>query len=192
MKRFVIVLALLSVSLCLRAQQSRNIVIGAVPLGSGSVELSLDGANCDLHYKPVYGASVGMEILGDGRGVLFEAYYSRGTYSGYRVLDGDASGITIPDSAASFLGVNGFWGRTLNARKRIQFPLYAGVGLGYVANPSFSGLNINAGLKARAKLYLTDKIGLYAGVAVQYGFGVNKTSPSTFNMAADGGIVIGL
>ena len=194
MKRILLsAVLMLAMGIVLQAQQdqSRNIFIGVAPVASGNIDANLDGTICRLNYKPMYGASVGREILGNGRGVLFEAYYSRGKYDNLTVVEGDATGLSIPETDASMLGANGYWVYTINANKRLQLPLYGGIGLGFVHNASFSGLNFNLGAKARVKFYFLDGFGIFAGVAAQYGAGFKKDTGALY-MSADAGILIAL
>jgi len=52
---------------------------------------------------------------------------------------------------------------TFNRTHRLKFPVYFGVGVGYTDTDSFKGVSLAIEAKARAKYYISKKVGLFVG-----------------------------
>lgn len=67
--------------------------------------------------------------------------------------------------------LNYYVGNTFFPGKRFQLPIYAGIGANYIMADPIKSLALNVGLKARAKFYITDRFGIFAGAGCRYGLG---------------------
>lgn len=193
MKRNFFIVIMLFFSIITVRAQSNNVVIGVVPIGRMSIESGNDSNSFDFNYNPTYSASAGYEIAGRGLAKLFEVYYTRGTVEGVKVLSGDAPDAIPPyKNTGSAFGLAGHWGRIINNGHRFQVPLYFGVGLGYVDGPLNSAFEADLRAKARMKLYIVDKVGLFVGGHARYGMNPFNNDISIFTYGVEAGLVIAL
>ena len=73
--------------------------------------------------------------------------------------------VTVPNTEQmKLMSLMAYFGWTINKKKRAQFPIYAGLGVCSFDNSPQPETTLCAGLKARAKFYVTNRFGLFAGV----------------------------
>lgn len=156
--------------------QIRNLSLGYAPLGYNHVNISLDDEEYKYDYKSYWNANLGYERQFKGMVTLFELGYSKATFDKYD-LDGKSEWFEPAQTAdLTTMSFMAFAGKTINAQKRIQLPLYFGIGGDYIHGGPMHNLTFDFGLKARLKFYITDKIGIFGGATGRLGFGSKKAS----------------
>ena len=177
-KFFTMCVVMLSVCTMTKAQ-IRNLSLGFAPLGYNHVNITLDDEEYKYDYKSYWNANIGYERQFKGVVTLFELGYSKAKFDKHE-LKGSSEWFDPAQSAdLTNMSFMAYAGKTLNAQKRIQLPLYFGLGGDYIHGGPMHNLTFDLGLKARLKFYVTDKIGIYGGATGRLGFGSKKASESS-------------
>lgn len=82
---------------------------------------------------------------------------------------------------ATRFSVYGFSGYTLFPAKRVQIPIYIGLGLSYYNQPIPAKLFFDMGARARLKVYLTNTLAIYGEGYYIFGFTGTETSKYVAN-----------
>lgn len=125
----------------------------------------------NLNYDIIPHAFVDVEYILDGFVTMLEAKYETAKFVDYEdytdrdflILDPVTFGDASIYSGNFYFGVNLFHG------KRFQMPLLVGVGLKFINGAPINSLYFDFGYKARAKFYITNHVGLFAGIAGCHG-----------------------
>ena len=126
----------------------------------------------ELDYKTM-SYSANLEFVIESFGFLLEASYTKGTYDKMNYYEDEAyfkfdptlfKNVNIIQGAALF-GYNIKIGKG-----RLSFPIYAGIGVSHYSGEPLYGNPIDFLYKVRVKYYLTNKIGVFAGVTGSYGY----------------------
>lgn len=161
MKRYLtIIAALILMSLPAAAQ---TLGLSYSPLGKASVKLP-EGVN---YYSSSLAGGVTYEFLTNGDSIMLEGVYSVYSYDTF-VSSGES---IVPSSTENMtlMSLMGYYGWTINKGKRVQFPLYAGLGICSFEQSPGPEIALSAGVKARAKFYITNRFGLFAGANASLG-----------------------
>ena len=174
-KFFAIIIALLSISINANAQEkATSINIGFAPFGSIQERISLKDEKYKYNYKSYWSAVAGLEKQFKGVTSMTEITYSSAKFDKY-----DLKGVPEQFNPYQTEDIQDFTliqyvGKTINPNKRIQFPLYVGIGGEYILGGPFHNLAFDGAAKARVKFFITNNIGVYAGGNFRYGFGMKK------------------
>ncbi len=151
---------------------SYNLCVGVTPYGytQSWVEKFKD---FKYNYKPVIGGNIGLEIQRNGVIFLTEMAFSHASFDNYNLIQNYTFYEFNPAKTSDFLNgtLTQYLGWTFNKNKRIQFPVYAGLGGGYVKGGALHNFTFDVAAKIRAKFYITNRFGCYVGVTGRYGFG---------------------
>ena len=128
-------------------------------------------------YTPMYGGTVFYEAILSGVTHMWEASYLVGQLNSvqqgkYQLEDWNPSTFNSLKTASIYY----YSGITFLSGRRLQIPVYLGVGANYNMADTIKGFTFNLAAKARAKFYFTDRIGIYAGVGWKGGLGTQKYS----------------
>ena len=187
MKKFSVIclsmMLLACVSVMADGEKTTNLVVGFTP-GIGQSRLSIkhdakNGAKDKFTYNQEVAVNVGLERVLNGIIILPELHYSRSKLN----KDEIAPNSQFPYGELKNLSEVGFmqyFGFTLNAKKRFQVPLMAGVGIDYMFGEPVHNCFWAYGVKARMKFYITPKVGIFAG-------GMFKGNYGTSNRGEDSG-----
>lgn len=203
-KIFAIVVVLLTISVNAHAQQkASSINIGFAPFGNIQEKISLKDEKYKYNYKSYWGAVLGLENQLKGVTSLTEITYSSAKFDKY-----DLTGVPVSFNPYQTEDIQDFtliqyFGKTINPNKRVQFPLYVGIGGEYILGGPLHNLAIDGAAKARVKFFITNKIGIYAGGNIRYGYGTKKADEDkssksnyywigSFVWHIDAGLTIGL
>lgn len=184
-------IALMFVCIGAKAQEkSSSITIGFAPMGSTSVEISDDNNDFSYDYKSYWNASIGYEKQLKGVVSLTELTYAHAKSDIKSWPDADLTSVTLMTYA----------GKTFNRNKRLQIPVYIGLGGEYLHGGPVHNLAFDLGLKARLKIYITNNIAVYGGVTGRLGLGTKSKDDSSDEFytlsprmwAIDCGLVFGI
>ena len=164
------------------SEKTTNLLIGFTPVigrTSTSIRFNGKGAPKDkFTYNKEIGITIGIERVIDGFVVLPEFRYFRGNF---KKMEYNSFGATQPYyfPYTTFKDLNDFgfmqWvGFTIGAKKRVQVPLMAGVGLDYLKGAPMNNMFFDYGVKARIKIYFTNKFGMFLGGAYEGGLSSSK------------------
>ena len=189
-KYFAVAVAMLFACTGAKAQEkSSSITIGFAPIGSISVNQSLRNYEFSYDYESYWNASIGYEKQLKGVVSLTELTYAQAKSNNLKWPDADLTSVTLMTYA----------GKTFNRNKRLQIPVYIGIGGEYFRGGPLHNLAVDLGLKARVKFYITNHIALFGGVTGRFGLGTKKTEnsdefyslcPQTW--ALDAGLIFGI
>ena len=199
-------IAMLAICFLAKAQEKvSSLTIGYAPLGYTHVNISLDDEKYKYDYKSYWNATIGYEKQFKGAVSLTEVTYAQASFDKYD-LSGTSKWFNPAQSEDIYsLSVTTYVGKTINPNKRIQFPLYIGIGGDYLNGGPIHNLAIDLAAKARIKFYITSGFGIYVGATGRYGWGSKRASESKSSgsssksysvvpsqWAVDAGLVIGL
>jgi hypothetical protein len=182
---------------------ARNLAIGYGPVGYDHINISMGDEKYKYDYKSYQNFSLSYETQTEGLAYLTEATYAKAKFDKY-----DLNGISewfnpAQDDDIMSVSFSQLFGKTINNFKRVQLPIYFGPRFEYIYGGPFHNLTINGCLKARLKVYVTEKIALYVGGTALMGWGSKKadgrknSKTSRYSITpttayADAGLVIGL
>ena len=162
--------------------QARNLGIGVAPVGSIQLDYKKNEEkkghrlnytsylNGHLYYEPqLFGASW-----------LIEGSYAQAQIDNFEINEESALTLT-PSSINDRISLYSFYlysGLTIFPQKRLQIPIYGGVGGDYIEGEPIDNFLFSLGAKARIKFYITDQIGLYLGADAKIGIGFGKSKPN--------------
>ena len=134
------------------------------------------------YYSSSLGAGVTYEFLTNGDSIMLEGVYSVFKYSSF--VSSPEHMVPLHTENMSLVTLMAYYGWTINKRKRIQFPIYAGLGIcSFIESPG-PKTTFNAGLKARAKFYITNRFGLFAGANACFGIYTLDTGSEELSLAS--------
>jgi hypothetical protein len=182
---------------------ARNLIIGFSPFGYDHINIKKGDEKYKYDYKSYMNFSLGYETQTEGLSYLTELDYAMAKFDKY-----DLKGTSVWFNPAqsediSCIAFSQLFGKTFNNFKRVQLPVYFGPRFEYIKGGPFHNLTINACVKARLKIYITGKVGIYVGGTGMMGWGRKKAhekssnSSESYNITpttayADAGVVIGL
>ncbi len=172
-------------------------------MGFNHVSITLDDEEYHYDYKSYWNANIGYERQFKGVVSLTEFTYSKAKFDEYDLKGNSIWFNPAQTEDLTVMSVTTYAGKTINPNKRIQFPVYIGIGGEYLSGGPIHNLAIDLALKARVKFYITDKIGIYGGGTARIGYGMKKASEKDASnktyysvvptmWALDAGLVIGL
>ncbi len=126
--------------------------------------------------------------ISDGSSLMFEGNYAQIKLDKKDLGVNNTLDPTTFTQKATIYGAGVYYGYTINNKKRIQFPIYAGFGGNYVSGEPIEKFFLSLSGKARIKFYLSNKIALYSGVSYDTGIAAGKSGTTT---AKDSDLSIG-
>lgn len=181
MKKFVaIAVALFAISMNANAGDGTlSINIGFAPVGHIHETISLKPEKYKYDYNSYMNFNLGIEKQFKGVTTLSEFKYAQGKFDSYD-LDGNSQWFNpkLTDDVFS-VSFTQYFGKTINPNKRIQFPLYIGIGGEYLKGGPFHNLILDGAAKARVKFFFTNHIGIFAGGTFRLGWGAKSASESS-------------
>jgi len=200
-----VVITMFAFSMNASAQDKvRSLNLGFAPYGYNHVKINGKDDKFIYDYKSYWNASVGYERQIKGVIALTEFTYASAKFDKYDVTGVPQYFNPYHSEDITSYSLFGYVGKTINPNKRIQFPLYIGVGGEYLEGGPIHNITIDIAAKARVKFYVSDNIGIFGGVSGRYGYGTKKESESSngnkttyYNLGntmwyLDAGIVFGI
>ena len=158
--------------------KNTSIILGYGPVGSIHEKIVLDDEKYKYDYNSFWNANIGIEKQFKGVSTLTEISYAQGKFDKYD-LTGTSKWFNPAQKDDIYsVSVTQFFGKTYNSNKRLQFPVYIGIGADYLNGGPFHNLLIDGALKARLKFFITDNFGIYGGVTGRMGWGSKSASES--------------
>ena len=191
-KSFIITVVFLAMCTSANAQEkATSINLGFAPFGYIHENIKLKDEKYKYDYKSYWSAVVGIENQLKGVVSLTELTYSKAKFDKHD-LKGDSEWFNPRQSEdiQDFTLIQ-YFGKTINPNKRIQFPVYLGIGGEYILGGPLHNLAIDGAVKARVKFYITNNIGIYAGGTARYGYGIKKANNDTSTKSSDKDYSIG-
>lgn len=124
----------------------------------------------DLNYKTMtYTAALEYQL--EGFITRIEARYTKASFDKFKDYTDTDWLILTPAAFENLNMYEGafYFGGVINRKHRFQVPILGGVGLGYISGEPINHMNLDFLYKVRAKYYITDKIGIFAGITGSYG-----------------------
>jgi hypothetical protein len=181
MKKFVaIAVALFAISMNANAGDGTlSINIGFAPVGHIHETISLKPEKYKYDYNSYMNFNLGIEKQFKGVTTLSEFKYAQGKFDSYDLV-GNSQWFNpkLTDDVFS-VSFTQYFGKTINPNKRIQFPLYIGIGGEYLKGGPFHNLILDGAAKARVKFFFTNHIGIFAGGTFRLGLGAKSASESS-------------
>jgi len=181
MKRSVIVIALMAIFICANAQNDgiKSINIGFAPVGYIHENIRLGGEKYRYDYKSYYNINLGYEKQLGGVVSLTEIKYAAAKFDKYDLKGVSAYFNPLQQEDIYSVSVTAYAGKTINPNKRIQFPVYIGIGGEYINGGPFHNIIFDLAAKARVKFYVSNKIGIFAGGTGRIGWGSKSAGKSS-------------
>jgi len=203
-KLYTITFILLFACIGIKAQnKASSLTLSFSPFGYNHVNISLEDEKYKYDYKSYWNANIGYEKQFKGIVSLTEFTYAQAKFDKYDLTGTSKWFNPIQTKDLTTMSITTYAGKTINPNKRIQFPVYIGIGGSYLNGGPLHNLSIDLALKARVKFYITDKIGVFGGATGRIGYGMKKASekdassktyysviPSMW--AVDAGLIIGI
>ncbi|MCQ2145124.1 MAG: hypothetical protein MJY72_05235 [Bacteroidales bacterium] len=180
MKRFLAIFAF-ALSCVIANAQASNVGAGGTVYGIEKIKVEAEVSRKEStllyvnQYVPTFGANVFYEKTFNGFSTMVEFSYATGKISNMEMSEEyvygpweEAEGL-FPNYNSFNLGVYAGW--TIFPKKRVQIPLYVGLGYDRVNSDPVKTNQGFVGAKARIKVYVTNSIGLYAAANWKYGRG---------------------
>ena len=183
-KSLLLLAAMLAMGMTAHAENNRkwvkNFNVGVL---AGDAKFTNEVKDYQGKYKlsgcTMTGYTAQFEAVSNGMRVQLEGFYGKvdtdpteWKKEGNPPLTYDTS--TFKDEATAIGGM--VWiGGTMGAKKRVQLPVYVGLGAVSLNEKPLDNVSFAIGLKARLTVYLTDGIGLFAG----YGWKMSSSTTSS-------------
>ena len=163
--------------------QVKEISGGIVPYGQvklKNLKLKMDLASYSHSIsKPAF--HIGFTIRKQEKEDMYELFYAK-----ENLID-ETGLLNIETNHFAFYK---YFGYTINHWRRVQFPIYGGIGLSCFPQRIFSSLlSINFGGRVRMRIYVTNRVALYAGGYFVIGIFAEKENP---NVMPHSGLETGL
>ncbi len=154
--------------------KTHNLGLGVSPWGMQELGIQYksktENERMKINYVNYLAAHLAYETQNKGRGTLLEFSYAQ---SELKNIDKDIINKYQPDlkydEKITTYSFHIYGIVTINKQKRLQIPLYFGIGGDYIEGGPVNAIFGMASGKARLKLYLTNKIGLYGGYSYDIG-----------------------
>ena len=187
-----IIIVLLAVCSFVRAQQkSGNLILGFGPVGSISEKISMDKEKYKYNYKSYWNANISYEKLFKGSSTMTEVVYSKAKFDNHE-LTGESQWFNPRQEEDLYsISLTQYYGTTINPNKRVQFPIYIGIGADYINGGPLHNLTICGAAKARIKFYITNNVGIYVGATGRLGWGSKSASESNSRSSSEDSYSIG-
>lgn len=190
MKRLALSFAFLVVCAAAFGQNHHNIYAGVSPFSSYKLYLNNDaGEKVPLNYAPYFSGSVEYQTKLK-LGAINLSYFSLYASYGKGRFDNDTAERfpTAPQTDVTDLSINMLVGTIINEYGRFQIPLAIGPGLlMFKSGPYSDNKSYQVVAKAGVTMFITDRLGIYAGGRLEHEFGGHKNA-----MFAEGGIIYSL
>ncbi|MBP5413012.1 MAG: hypothetical protein J6Y47_07145 [Bacteroidales bacterium] len=175
-KHLSLLLILMAVFIGNNLYAQSGIAFGITPCGK--LKIRAKGEKTDLlshsysFSHPMYRFSYERHIS-KNKDMMLEACYSK---------------VDMADTTSIFhlntncFGLYGFYGYNFLARKRVQIPVYVGLGGCYYKGLNEAGFYIDFAARARLKVYLINRLAIFGGGTFYFGAGVNKTTERRYGI----------
>lgn len=185
-KNLLVSLTLLLVCVNISAQRPvkaayKNLYVGCSPTGSQKITFKSSEDNIDYTYR--YKSYFDVTVAKEGRfrrtslAHLIEFSYSNAKLDEIKLNNvkgktelSDVESVTLHSASAG-----AYVGSVINNGRRVQVPLFLGVGLSYINGSPFHHLTPFFGLKGRLDIFITDRIGIWGGGSYRIGLGNSGT-----------------
>ena len=161
------------------AQKATSITLGVSPLGYAQSRLYLDKEHdFQYNYKAILGANICFEKQFRGIASLTEISYAQADFDNYK-FKGETMSLDVNKFEKLMdVALTQYWGGTLVGKnKRVQLPMYFGIGAEYVKGGALKNVCFDLAAKLRLKIYISGNIGIYVGGTARAGVGL-KTDKS--------------
>ena len=158
-------------------EKSLSVVVGVNP-GIGKLSTSIykdKNEDHDINYKMGFGLSVDIEKQLSGVISLSEFRYGKWNFDNMK-MSTETPQFPMPakcDDITSYSFMQ-YAGKTIFPNKRLQIPLYIGIGADYLSGAPYHNIFLDLGVKARVKFYILDTVGIFAGADWTYGYGLSS------------------
>ncbi len=156
-----------------------NWMFGLTPVGTQNLKLNFKdtGDIFNYNFRTTFGYSVAVESIFEN-GIIELSHY-RGTLTSSNHT-GDKLYMANEGGDIRVTSLMRYYGKVLNDGNRIQFPLYAGAGIGKFKSGDINSFSIELGAKAGAKFYVTNTIALFSNAGFHIGFGREQYTTETY------------
>lgn len=184
--------ALLAMCTTAKAQEKvTSINIGFAPYGYIHENITLKDEKYKYDYKSYWSAVIGLEKQLKGVVSLTEISYAQAKFDKYDLKGASQWFNPYQSEDIQDFTLIQYFGMTINPNKRVQFPVYLGIGGEYILGGPLHNIALDGAVKARVKFYITDNIGIYAGGNARYGWGMKKASEDSSSKSSDKDYSIG-
>lgn len=195
-------IVLLAICISTSAQGVKSFNISVSPYGFTNTRISKNDNKFTYDFKSIIGGNLGYEVQNNGLTLLTELSYAQGKFDKYE-LKGTAERFN-PALNSDFIqaSLTQYIGYTINRNKRLQLPVYLGIGGSYAKGGAMHNTLLDAAAKIRLKFYISNRFGIFAGATGRFGFGSrgaseNSTSNDGFSIGhllctADAGLTFSL
>ena len=184
--------ALLAMCTTAKAQEKvTSINIGFAPYGYIHENITLKDEKYKYDYKSYWSAVIGLEKQLKGVVSFTEISYAQAKFDKYDLKGASQWFNPYQSEDIQDFTLIQYFGMTINPNKRVQFPVYLGIGGEYILGGPLHNIALDGAVKARVKFYITDNIGIYAGGNARYGWGMKKASEDSSSKSSDKDYSIG-
>lgn len=170
-------IVLLFICVSLSAQSGvKSFNISVSPYGFTNSKISKGDNKFTYDFKSIIGGSLGYEVQNKGLTYLTELSYSQGKFDKFE-LKGTTNRFN-PAIDSDFLqaSLTQYIGYTINRNKRLQLPVYIGIGGSYMKGGAMHNFLLDAAAKMRIKFYISNKFGIFVGATGRFGWGSRGSS----------------
>lgn len=197
-------IALMLSCVAVNAQRTTSITLGVSPYGYAKSAAYWDKDNDFTYfYKPTIGANICIESQRKGLASLTEISYYQGDFDKWEIDGMTMSYDMLQKEDFMQMALTQYWGGNLFGKnRRVQMPLYFGLGCGYVQGGPIHNVTGDVAAKLRLKFYISNHFGIYAGGTGRIGIGMKNDKAINSNdkdkhmvvgnllCTADAGIII--
>ncbi len=179
MKRLLFITFLLMATSSFTSIFAGNWTLGLTPVGGQSLKLSFDDPKeiFTYNFRTTVGISIAVESIFQNGIIEFSHYRGILTSSSH---EGDKLYMKNEDDHIRVTSFMRYWGKVFNDGKRIQFPIYAGAGVGNIKSGNVHTLSLEVGAKGGAKFYVSNTVGVFSNAGFHAGFAGEKYNAETY------------
>jgi len=158
--------------MCVSVYADKSFTFGGGFFPSQDIKISGSDGKYTYSYKPLFGFNVGWNYSHNVLSTLGELTFTNAKFDHW-TGQGSATATFNPadykEENLTDISLAYYVGGTINRMGRLQIPLYAGVGCSLLAGDPFTTVDFFIGVKARLKYFVSDNVGIFAGVDLRRG-----------------------
>ena len=154
-------------------------MFGLTPIGAQDLKLNFKetGDKFNYNFRTTFGINVAVESIFEN-GIIELTHY-RGILTS-ESHEGDKLYMKNECGDIRTTSLMRYYGKVLSDGNRIQFPLYAGAGIGKTKSGDISTFSIELGAKGGAKFYVTNTVAVFSNAGFHLGFGREHFTTETY------------
>lgn len=167
-QRLCIIVLLSMCFTCIRAQKDydhvSNIVVSVSPFGKSFLHIDdKDYYEYQFNFNSLFSIGVHKEKDAGVCGYMWGVTYTHAKYHDYKSYDNSPTLNNVNFNSFNNISLEGLFGINFRHTHRLKFPVYIGLSADYINAGPCRTVTLGLEAKARAKYYISNKVGMFVG-----------------------------